>query len=96
MNSPTIDFAGQYLFIGIDTHARQWKITVRTQNIPLRTLSINPDPKDLRTFLHKHYRGAHCRSVYEVGFLWILDTSTITRVWYPQFRVRTIRQLKKG
>ena len=73
MNSPTIDFAGQDLFVGIDTHDRQWKITVRTQNTPLRTLSINPDPKDLRTFLHKHYPGAHYRSVYEAGFcgFWI-------------------------
>jgi transposase len=73
MNSSNIDFTGQHLFIGIDTHARQWKITVRTQNTALRTLSINPNPKDLRTFLHNHYPGAHYSSVYEAGFcgFWI-------------------------
>ena len=73
MNSSKIDFTGQYLFIGIDTHARQWKITVRTQNSALRTLSVNPSPKDLRTFLDNHYPGAHYSSVYEAGFcgFWI-------------------------
>ena len=73
MSSERIDFSGQDLFIGIDTHLRQWKITVRTKNIALRTLSINPDPKDLATFLHNHYPGATYRSVYEAGFcgFWI-------------------------
>jgi transposase len=73
MKTSIIDFADQHLFIGIDTHARQWKITVRTQNITLKTLSINPNPKDLLTFLHNHYPGAHYSSVYEAGFcgFWI-------------------------
>jgi transposase len=73
MNSPKIDFSGQHLFIGIDTHLRQWKITVRTENTTLRTLSINPNPKALFTFLKNHYPGAQYSSVYEAGFcgFWI-------------------------
>ncbi len=73
MNSSNIDFTGQDLFVGIDTHARQWKITVRTQSVALRTLSINPKPKDLLAFLNKSYPGAQYYSVYEAGFcgFWI-------------------------
>jgi len=73
MNSQNCDYTGQDLYIGIDTHARQWKITVQTRNLILRTLSINPKPKDLMHFLQKHYPGAHYKSVYEAGFcgFWI-------------------------
>ncbi|MBN1481205.1 IS110 family transposase [candidate division KSB1 bacterium] len=73
MYSSKKDYTGQDLFIGIDTHARQWKITIRTRNTILRTLSINPKPKDLLTFLHNQYPGAHYSSVYEAGFcgFWI-------------------------
>jgi len=71
--SSITDYSGQDLFIGIDTHLSQWKITVRTRNLALRTLSINPDPKDLATFLRRNYAGARYFSVYEAGFcgFWI-------------------------
>jgi transposase len=73
MNSRKINFAGQDLYIGIDVHARQWKITVRTMNIVLQTLSINPRPNDLLKYLNRTYPGARYRSVYEAGFcgFWI-------------------------
>ena len=73
MKLSKINFAGQKLYVGIDVHARQWKVTARTMNTVLQTLSINPSPIDLSKYLNKRYPGAEYSTVYEAGFcgFWI-------------------------
>jgi transposase len=68
-----LDFNGQTFFIGIDTHKNNWKITVRSNGLTLKTFSMNPSPKELFSYLHKNYPGGRYFSAYEAGYsgFWI-------------------------
>jgi hypothetical protein len=37
-------FAGQQFFIGIDVHKSNWKVTIRSGDVYLKTFSMDPDP----------------------------------------------------
>lgn len=66
--SKVIDFTGQAFYIGIDTHRRNWKVTIRLNHSELRTFSMNPTPDDLCKYMRKHYPEGEYNSVYEAGF----------------------------
>ena len=68
-----LDFKGQKLFIGIDVHLNQWTVTIRTQELVLKTFSMEPSPQKLMAHLHKNYPNTTYYSVYEAGFcgFWI-------------------------
>lgn len=61
------DYTGKHLFVGIDMHKKKWVITVRTQALELRTLSIDPFPQVLETFLQRDFPGGDYHLVYEAG-----------------------------
>ncbi len=73
METTQTTFKGQNFYIGIDVHARQWHVTIRTEQLFLRTFSMNPSPKELLLHLRRHYPGGNYFSVYEAGFcgFWI-------------------------
>jgi transposase len=62
------DFAGQNLYVGIDAHNSNWKISVRTKDVHLKTLSMNPSPEYLNKYMNRHYPHGNYISVYEAGF----------------------------
>jgi transposase len=62
------DFKGQPFHVGIDTHKSNWKITIRSKDIHLKTLSINPSPEELNKYMKHHYPNGIYKSVYEAGF----------------------------
>jgi transposase len=62
------DFAGQNLYVGIDTHNSNWKVSIRTRDIHLKTVSMNPSPEELNTHMNRHYPNGTYISVYEAGF----------------------------
>lgn len=62
------DFKGQIFYVGLDTHKSNWKITISTKDIHLKTLSINPSPEELRNYMNRHYPNGTYKSVYEAGF----------------------------
>lgn len=64
----TLSFANAHFFIGVDTHLKSWKVTIRTGGIELKTFSMNPAPMDLLAYLHKHYPDGIYHIVYEAGF----------------------------
>jgi len=64
----TLSFANTHFFIGVDTHLKDWKITIRTNGIELKTFSMNPTPLELLAYLHKHYPDGIYHIVYEAGF----------------------------
>jgi len=61
-------FANSLFFIGIDTHLKNWKVTVRFNGIELKTFSMNPSPSELFNYLKKNYPGGIYHIVYEAGF----------------------------
>ena len=75
MNSTinNIDFQGKNFYIGLDVHKKNWSVTIRTQNVKMRTFSMNPNPSELHHHLQKNYPGGNYYTVYEAGFcgFWI-------------------------
>jgi hypothetical protein len=39
-----ISFTDSHFFVGIDTHLKNWKVTIRLNSIELKTFSMNPSP----------------------------------------------------
>jgi len=63
-----ISFAKVHFFIGLDTHLKNWKVTIRLDGMELKTFSMNPSPLELIAYLQKHYPDGIYHIVYEAGF----------------------------
>jgi transposase len=70
-----LDFAGQNIYAGIDTHKRDWKVSIYTDELYHKTFSQPPRPETLYHYLVKHFPNGIYNSVYEAGFcgFWIHD-----------------------
>lgn len=64
----SVSFENQIFHIGIDTHKKNWNVTVRNNSLKLRTFSMNPSPEELVAHMKRHYPGGEYYSVYEAGF----------------------------
>ena len=42
-------------YVGIDVHRKKWVVTIRAYGMELRTVSMNPSPKELADHLHRNY-----------------------------------------
>ena len=71
--SKHIDFTGQDFFLGLDVHAKQWRVTIRHDGMELKAFSMDPSPSALARHMHQHYPGGCYHSVYEAGLsgFWI-------------------------
>jgi len=67
------DFRNQDFHIGIDVHKKNWCITIRNNQMELRTFSMNPSPEELHQHMEHNYPGGRYISAYEAGFcgFWI-------------------------
>lgn len=63
-----LDFSGQKIFCGLDVHKRSWKVSIRTDQMELKTFSQEPSVASLTNFLKKNYPSAIYELVYEAGF----------------------------
>ena len=63
-----LTFSNSQFFSGIDTHLKNWRVTIRNCGIELKTFSMNPSPDELYKYLLKHYPGGNYSVVYEAGF----------------------------
>jgi len=63
-----LDFRGQKIFAGIDVHKKSWKVSLRNEQMELRTFSQNPSVKELSDHLLRNYPRADYHVVYEAGF----------------------------
>lgn len=64
----SLSFENQVFHVGIDTHKKSWKVTIRSNSMLLKTFSQNPSPGELAVYMNKNYPGGIYRSVYEAGF----------------------------
>jgi len=64
----TITFSNSHFFIGIDTHLKNWRVTIRNSGLELKTFSMNPSVDELYRYLIKHYPDGIFFIVYEAGF----------------------------
>ena len=63
-----ISFSNLHFFVGVDTHLKNWRVTIQNSGIELKTFSMNPSPDELYRYLTKHYPGGTYHIVYEAGF----------------------------
>ena len=68
-----IDFTGQNIYVGIDTHYKTWMVSIYSDEFELKTFGQEPDVDRLENYLHKHYPNANLKLAYESGFcgFWI-------------------------
>ena len=67
-NNTTFSFKGQHIFIGLDVHKKNWKVTIRLNNTQIKRFTMDPSPQQLFRYLKKYYPDGIYHSVYESGF----------------------------
>jgi transposase len=63
-----LDFTGQNIYIGIDTHLKSWHVSILGEHLSHKSFSQPPCSKTLKNYLDKHFPNANYYSVYEAGF----------------------------
>lgn len=61
-------FEGQSIYVGIDVHKKDWKVTVMTAEVSYKTFSAVPKAEKLTAYLRSNFPGATYYSAYEAGF----------------------------
>lgn len=61
-------FQGQSIYVGIDVHAKDYKVSVMTESLLFKTFSSPPVADKVHKFLLDHFPGASYYSAYEAGF----------------------------
>ncbi|MBN2659801.1 MAG: IS110 family transposase [Tannerellaceae bacterium] len=61
-------FDGQSFFIGIDYHKKSWKVTILGEQYEHKTMSQNPSPEILASYMRRNFPGGKYKAVYEAGF----------------------------
>lgn len=63
-----ISFKGQNIYVGIDTHLRNWAVTILTENSFHKKFSQDPKPEVLNNYLKRNFPGANYYSAYEASY----------------------------
>jgi len=64
-----LDFSGQDIYIGIDSHRKQWTIKIMTEEVEHKSFTISPpNAEALRDYLHKYFPNGKYLCAYEAGF----------------------------
>ncbi len=50
-----LNYHGQKIFIGIDVHLKNWKVTIMLEETPFKTFSQDPCAVTLRKYLDKNF-----------------------------------------
>lgn len=71
-----LDFSGQTIFVGLDVHIKDWRVSIFLESIAQKTFHLSPPSIDaLKTYLNRHYPGGIYKCAYEAGFsgFWIQE-----------------------
>ncbi len=63
-----LDFSGQNIYVGIDTHKKQHTISVLSEEMYLKTFTQPPVAQTLSNYLRKNYPGANYFAAYEASY----------------------------
>jgi transposase len=71
-----LDFSGQNIYVGLDTHKKQITVTILGERLSHKTFSQPPDPNVLVHYLKKKFPGANYYAAYEAGFsgFWLQES----------------------
>ena len=54
-----LDYSGQNIYIGFDTHLKSWKTTIRIGDAFYKTFSQDPKAEVLSNYLQEHFPGGN-------------------------------------
>jgi transposase len=63
-----LDFSGQDIFVGLDTHLKSWQVSIMVGEIFSKTYSQDPNSETLRNYLTRNFPNANYYSAYEASF----------------------------
>jgi len=66
--SNKLNFTGQKIFVGMDTHKNSWKISIVHEELLLKTFVQPPEPETLANYLKRNYPGADYFTAYEASY----------------------------
>lgn len=66
--SKKLDYHGVSIYCGIDTHLKNWRITIMVEDVYYKTLSVDPSAPVLASYLKKSFPNGNYFSAYEAGF----------------------------
>lgn len=61
-------FEGQSIYVGIDAHLKDFKLSIMAENVFYKTFSSPPRAEVIVNYLHNNFPGARYFSAYEAGF----------------------------
>lgn len=64
----TLDFSNQSIFVGIDAHLKQWKVTTLGEHCSFKAFSQPADSEILINHLKNSFPNASIKCAYEAGF----------------------------
>jgi transposase len=63
-----LDFSGQNIYIGLDTHKKQITVTIMGEQLHHKTFSQPPDADVLVNYLNRNFPGANYHAAYEASY----------------------------
>lgn len=66
--SNELDFSGVNIYAGIDTHLKNWRVTILFDDTPFKTFSMDPDANILGNYMKTNFPNGNYFSAYEAGF----------------------------
>ena len=63
-----LDFKGKNIYLGIDAHLKNWRVTIMLEDIYYKTFSMDPNAETLASYLKKNFPQGNYYSAYEAGF----------------------------
>jgi len=66
--SNKLDFSSQDIFVGLDTHLKNWRVSIIVGESPFKTFSQDPYSKLLKNYLVKNFPNGNYYSAYEASF----------------------------
>lgn len=71
-----MNFNGQTIFIGLDVHLKNWRVSLYLEDVAQKTFHLSPPSVSvLKSYLDRHYPGGIYKCAYEAGFsgFWIQE-----------------------
>lgn len=71
-----LDFSGQTVFIGLDVHFKNWRVSIYLEDMAQKTFHLSPPGVEvLSSYLKRYYPGGVYKCAYEAGFsgFWIQE-----------------------
>lgn len=66
--SKQLDYSGQDIFVGLDTHLKNWRVSIIVNESQFKVFSQDPSSETLNNYLVKNFPNANYYSAYEASF----------------------------